>query len=363
MNAGTPIPLDSLDIFWRTLSVPWPTVNTTYQNDDDDDDDDDGDGDDDDDDDTSYQNNIRQFTNIYSKATPFVQKNMMTRLKEIFQPESVGTREPAVKKNTRGRPSTKEKKGKATQVPDLNEVPDFNEVPIVDHRRSTATRSTKVPNFNKEPARHSSFTGPSDQQKIRHRLYDGDAVSEMLMGMLPVLWHPYITSIYNVVGDGNCGFRCVAHGVWEQQDCWRQVRRMLLREMDLNYQVYMRLFLEDGFNELRRTIDWFENGIAPPDRYMEMPNTGLVIAELIRRPVAFISLRGWNLCFPLLSGPDFSQRTDPLVIARVGDEVGHFIVLTLDNHSPLPHLHPQWRRNRSEAASEWESLYRHRGTL
>ena len=321
MNSGWPIPLESIPIFWKTLSVPWPDINRPPPEDG-------SSNDSNDDDDTSFQNDIRQFTNIYSKATPFVQKNMMTRLKEIFQPESVGTREPVVKKNTRGRPSAKEKKGKATQVPDLNEVPDFNEVPIVDHRRSTATRFTKVPNFNKEPARHSSFTGPNDQQKIRHRLYDGDAVSEFLMGMLPVLWHPYIINIYNVVGDGNCGFRCVAHGVWEQQDCWRQVRHMLLQQMDLNWQVYMRLWMEDGFNEIRRTIDWFGNGNAPPDRYMEMPNTGLVIAELIRRPVAFISLRGWNLCFPLLSGPEFSQRTDPLVIARVGDEVGHFIVLT-----------------------------------
>ena len=117
---------------------------------------------------------------------------------------------------------------------------------------------------------------------------------------------------------------------------------------------------EVGFNQLRRIIDWFGHGNAPTDRYMEMPNTWLVIAELIRRPVAFISWRGWNMCFPLLSGPDFSQRTDPLVIARVGDEVGHYIVLTLDEHSPLPHLHPQWRMNRSEAASQWESLYMHR---
>ena len=211
MNAERPIPLETIPIYWRTLSVPWPVINRPPPPDDDDDDDDGGNDDDDDD---GFQNDIRDFSDMVNKASPFVRKNLITKLKEIIHPESVGTQEPAVKKNTRGRPSAKDQKGKASQVPDLNDFPDLNEVPTVDHRRSTATRSTKVPNFNKEPARHSSFTGPSDQPKIRHRLYHGDTMSEFLMGQLPDLWHPYITSIYNVAGDGNCGFRCVAHDVW-----------------------------------------------------------------------------------------------------------------------------------------------------
>lgn len=106
---------------------------------------------------------------------------MLTKLREIFQPESVDTREPAIQKNTRGRPSAKDKKGKATQVPDLNEVPDLDEVPIVDHRRSTNSRSTKVPNLRKEPPRHSSYTGDS----LHHKLYAGDNVSNDFIEHIP----------------------------------------------------------------------------------------------------------------------------------------------------------------------------------
>ena len=181
------------------------------------------------------------------------------------------------------------------------------------------------------------------------------------MSMLPVNWNPYILSIYNVVGDGNCGFRCIAHDVWKQQHLWRQVRQRLLQEMDLHWQLYIGLWGQVYFNQIRFTIDWFGEGNALPGRYMELPNTGFVIAELIRRPVVLISFRGWNTCFPLIHGPNFSQRTDPLAIARVGpDRCGHYVYLTLDSNTPLPHLHPQWMRNRSEAASQWESLYRHR---
>ena len=115
MNSGLPIPLESIPIFWRTLSVSWPVINRPPPEDDDDDDDDD--------DDASFQNDIRQFTDKVSKASPFVRKNMITKLKEIMHPESVATKEPAVKINTRGRPSAKDQKGKASQVPDLNDFP------------------------------------------------------------------------------------------------------------------------------------------------------------------------------------------------------------------------------------------------
>jgi hypothetical protein len=111
MNSGRPIPLDQIDIFWRTLSVPWPVINRPPPEDgsscnpgDDDDDDDD--------DDTSFNDGVRQFKNIFSKSTSFVKKNMLTKLREIFQPESVDTREPAIQKKY---PWTSERKGQKGQ--------------------------------------------------------------------------------------------------------------------------------------------------------------------------------------------------------------------------------------------------------
>jgi hypothetical protein len=189
---------------------------------------------------------------------------MLTKLREILQPESVDTRKPAIQKNTHGRLSAKDKKGKATQVPDLNEVPN------VDHRRCTTSKSTQVPNFNKERARHSSYTGPSVQHELRYGLYSGDVESEYFMDQIPVIFHPYIISVYNVVGDGNCGFWCVAHGICENQNRWREVRQMLLQELHLHREVYTSMWSEFGFNRICYSVNWFEYEPAPEDRYMEM---------------------------------------------------------------------------------------------
>ena len=122
-----------------------------------------------------------------------------------------------------------------------------------------------------------------------------------------MIFHPYIISVYNVVGDGNCGFRCVAHGICENQNRWREVRQMLLQELELHREVYTSMFTKFGFDGICYSVNWFEYGSAPEDRYMEMSDTGLVIASSINRPVVLISQRGWNTCFPLFDGPNLSQ--------------------------------------------------------
>ena len=120
------------------------------------------------------------------------------------------------------------------------------------------------------------------------------------------------------------------------------------------------MWQQQDFDFLWYTIDWF-NGCAPIGRWMVMPLTGLVITSMIHRPVVFISEQGWNTCFPLFTGPNFSHGTDPLVIARVGEgDYAHYILPTLDRDSPLPHIHPQWRFYRLSVAAEWETLYQHR---
>jgi hypothetical protein len=349
INAGVPIPLERLNIFWRTLSVPWPVVSNLVL-DDDDDDDDDVDDHDDDDDTREFENGVRQFQSVFGKETSFVKKNMLHKLKGIYQPESVDTRQPVVQENTRGRPSAKDKNSKATKVPDLNEVP------IVDHRISTNSRSTKVPNLRQEPPRHSSYTGDS----LRHKLYVGDTVSNGFIEAIPRIYRPYLISIHNVGGDGNCGFRCVAHIIFQNENRWAEARHMLLQELDYHRQTYINMWGQQDFGFLWHTIDWF-NGGAPDGHWMVMPMTGLVIASMINRPIVFISERGWNTCFPLLSGPNNTQGIDPLVIARVGESsCAHYILPTLDPTFPLPRNHPQWRFFREPIADGWITLYQHR---
>jgi hypothetical protein len=84
-----------------------------------------------------------------------------------------------------------------------------------------------------------------------------------------------------VLGDGNCGFRCVAHSFAQNENRWAEVRHMLLQELDRHRQTYISMWQQHDFDRLWYTIDWF-NGGASIGRWMVMPITGLVIASMIR---------------------------------------------------------------------------------
>ena len=156
------------------------------------------------------------------------------------------------------------------------------------------------------------------------------------------------------------GFVVLPTFIAQIENMWAEVRHMLLQELARHCQTYISMWGQYDFDRICYTIDWF-NGGAPIGHWMMMPNTGLVIASMIHRPVVFISERGWNTCFPIFSGPNLSQGIDPLVIARVGERAcAHYILPTLDLNFPLPRNHPQWSFFRELVAAEWITLYQHR---
>ncbi|MBA0817401.1 hypothetical protein Gohar_021275, partial [Gossypium harknessii] len=73
--------------------------------------------------------------------------------------------------------------------------------------------------LNKEPARHNSYViefpdlnqEPSEQVSnfidLNQMLESCD--THLLMKEIPDMFHPYITHIQDVRGDGNCGFRAI----------------------------------------------------------------------------------------------------------------------------------------------------------
>ncbi|GJY87378.1 hypothetical protein Tco_0502006, partial [Tanacetum coccineum] len=127
---GQSIPIERVDIFWRTLDVPWPIAAE--------------------DDGLNCQNDVRKFQNALSKVTTFVKKNWLTKLRGIQEPESVSIREPVVHKNTRGSPSAKDKKKQSNQfVPptaDPHRQQTIQFVPsVVDPPRRSYSKPTKVP--------------------------------------------------------------------------------------------------------------------------------------------------------------------------------------------------------------------------
>ncbi|XP_024977632.1 uncharacterized protein LOC112515192 [Cynara cardunculus var. scolymus] len=182
-----------------------------------------------------------------------------------------------------------------------------------------------------------------------------ELVTNLLLDHIPNIFHRYIRRLNNVKGDGNCGFRSVAVGLGLDGNMWLVIRQELLQELRYHEQDYTDILTSIGFNYIWKTVDFSGTGFAPMDKWMSMPDTGLVIASFYRRPVVFISMVGSSTCFPLWSDPHESESTGPIVVARVGGS--HFINLLLRESCPIPSTHPQWRRYRIDRASTWEDMY------
>nr|GEX09687.1 hypothetical protein [Tanacetum cinerariifolium] len=236
-----------------------------------------------------------------------------------------------------------------------------------------------IPNLNEEPARHSLFVDLNEEPTTffdyipetnlfvpptveSHSLFvdlNEEHVTNPLLDHIPEIFHRYIIQLNNVKGDGNCGFRSVAVGLGRDENMWPLIRQELLQELRYHEHDYMEILTSTDFKFIWDTVNFVGTGFAPIDKWMSMPDTGLVIASFYKRPVVFISMVGNDVlsstCFPLWSGPHESESTEPIVVARVGGS--HFINLLLRVGYPIPSTHPQWRRYRIDSASAWEDMY------
>ena len=182
-------------------------------------------------------------------------------------------------------------------------------------------------------------------------------------GSLPSAYHRYITHIQDVQPDGNCGFRCVAEGLGWGEENWLFIRRQLMEELDVNKEQWKGILNcrdKGWYDELYSTINWTGTGPAPMRCWMDMPTTGLLIAQKFGVVVQFLCIGGSEseTFFPMFNGPNINPEHMIITFAFVNR--GHFIVLRLAEDSPMPIPNPTWREWRDETAIEWETMYKHR---
>ena len=112
---------------------------------------------------------------------------------------------------------------------------------------------------NQEPARHSSYVSTiPDLNEVPPSCYINP-----LMNEIPDMFHPYISHIQNVAGDGNCGFRAVAVSLGYDEDQWLYIRKQLLDELHNKYEVYANAF-SYGIEELETSLSFFQTN-APQE--------------------------------------------------------------------------------------------------
>lgn len=99
----------------------------------------------------------------------------------------------------------------------------------------------------------------------------------------------WISSMVNVRGDGNCGFRAYAVGIEKDEEEWPYIRRRCLDELQSRSDHYRQLFgLAADFDQLEASLDWFNGScVGDTSKWMMMPLTGYVLANAFERPLHF----------------------------------------------------------------------------
>ncbi|PPD88822.1 hypothetical protein GOBAR_DD14228 [Gossypium barbadense] len=228
----------------------------------------------------------------------------------VVTPSKTLIKEPTIQKNTHGRPTLKKQQQK--RVDSISQAP---------RRRSHSTTSKSVGldlvELNKEPAKHSSYVIeiPDLNPEPSEQVSDFIDLSQMpkscdthpLMKEILDMFHPYITHVQDIKGDGNCGFEAISVCLGYGEDQWLYVRHQLLDELLSSYDVYARVFI-DGIDELRNSL-CFSQSPAPAEHWMVMLMTSVLIANKFGVVLNYLTKRGDITFFALWREGDYPMST------------------------------------------------------
>ena len=198
--------------------------------------------------------------------------------------------------------------------------------------------------LNQEPESHSTFSF-----RELPTFY-----SNPLMNEISNTFHPYVTNIENVEGDGNCGFRAVAVSLGYNQNYWPQIRSQLRTELTTYWRQYETVF-GHYIHTINHSLSFTGTGSVLTEYWMIMPDTGFFIANKYRVIVNFLTNAGSSTCFPLWIGPQDISHHQSIAIALVHNV--HYVKVDLQELHPMPEICPLWRGYRSERAAGWEIMY------
>ncbi|XP_021776058.1 uncharacterized protein LOC110739885 [Chenopodium quinoa] len=172
---------------------------------------------------------------------------------------------------------------------------------------------------------------------------------------------PYITGWKDVIGDGNCGFRCVAEFFFGDQGRWYDARETIANEV-LGYPaLYERIY---GLGRLGINVErirW-DGGAVDSRHWMTAIQDLFPIANWFNAMVIILGVGTVPTCYypcltilPLRARRGVTAPEREFVIATVGGS--HFICINLAPDSPLPPIAGWWTENHEPSVDGWDQRY------
>ncbi|KAI7962268.1 hypothetical protein MJO28_000362 [Puccinia striiformis f. sp. tritici] len=168
---------------------------------------------------------------------------------------------------------------------------------------------------------------------------------------------PLISSIHNVEGDGNCGFRAAAISMGQSQEEWNDIREKMATAMTThavykNVKYLQTISDESSYDKLLERLT-FNKSPAPPRTWITFPRHGDLLANAYQRPIIHISNLMLVTFLPLSHGPTLNP---PIFLVLLEGQDHYNAFNCHGDIYPAPEISTFWYKWRSNEAKGWEAV-------
>jgi hypothetical protein len=157
---------------------------------------------------------------------------------------------------------------------------------------------------------------------------------------IPTYLHKYVKNLFDPLGNGNCGFWCIAKALGYNDDGWLQVRNKMVEEVAGNIEAYTRM--QGGKQSVKTIINKIKAKSLKTKimkgKWLDKLLHGHILANAYVRPIIFISLITCTTFLPLRLGPQDSKNPEPIYLLHVNKN--HWVLANLEGDEygikPIP---------------------------
>ena len=166
---------------------------------------------------------------------------------------------------------------------------------------------------------------------------------------------PLISTVTNVLGDGNCGFRSAAVGLGRDSNAWPDIRLEMIQEIESENSMcrkedFIKHVWHFSYEQLMESLGHL-SGPAQTKYWMHFPTHGYILADTYQRPVLLFSKSGNCTYLPLSYPP---TDNPPLCFIMI-QELCHLISFKFKDHLwAAPTVDPSWKWYANKEALSWK---------